>query len=593
MQAVSLNPSTLTAESALNPTRGDHAVQFYESDEFLAGVVSDYVSRGLAAGQPAVIIAAKPHREAFESQLMTRGIDLEGMREHGELFFVDAHEALTQFMVDGSPDADKFSTLIGGLLETASSGRRRVCAYGEMVDLLWRDGNTDAAIALEGLWNDIAGLYDFSLLCAYPMSNFQREAHGVQFEEVCRRHTHVIPSEAIPDGVEDPQALALEIAILQQRARALESEIERRKGLEKSLRDSEHDQAFLLHAATSLNQSLDYDDRLHEVAQLAIPRLADWCIVEITDEDPKRSRKLAAHTPEIPSEPATVPVVMPLVGADLPFGSIKFAFVDRLHTTGEVALAKEFARRASIAIENARLYRMAQDANRIKDQFLATLSHELRTPLTAILGWARMLNTGGLDHETVHTAFNSIERAAKTQASLIDDLLDLSKIVTGKMSLNREPVDLASIVGSALETLQLAAQSKAIRIPVAAPSQRAIVTGDPTRLQQIVWNLLSNALKFSEHGGTIRIAIERSGAVAHIVVSDEGRGIPPEFLPHVFDAFRQADGASTREHGGLGLGLAIVKYLAELHGGSVTASSEGEGRGATFVVTLPLAVAGS
>jgi nitrogen-specific signal transduction histidine kinase/CheY-like chemotaxis protein len=253
-------------------------------------------------------------------------------------------------------------------------------------------------------------------------------------------------------------------------------------------------------------------------------------------------------------------------------------------------LATEFASRASIAIENARLYRLAQEANRIKDQFLATLSHELRTPLTAILGWSRMLTLGGLDAETMRTACGTIERAARTQAALIDDLLDLSKVVTGKLALRNEPVELTGVIESAVETVRLAADTKGIRLDVAPMTDHAVITGDPTRLQQIVWNLLSNAIKFSDSGGGVLVALERRNDTARIIIRDEGRGIAPAFLPHVFDPFRQADGAITREHGGLGLGLAIVKYLAELHGGSVSATSAGEGHGSTFVVTLPLAM---
>jgi CheY-like chemotaxis protein len=234
--------------------------------------------------------------------------------------------------------------------------------------------------------------------------------------------------------------------------------------------------------------------------------------------------------------------------------------------------------------------RLAQEASRMKDQFLATLSHELRTPLTAILGWSRMLTLGGLDADTMRTACGTIERAAKTQAALIDDLLDLSKVVTGKLSLRYEPVELTSVIESALETVRLAADAKAIRLDVAPLTERAVVTGDPTRMQQIIWNLLSNAIKFSDSGGSVLLALERRNDVARIIVRDEGRGIAAGFLPHVFDPFRQADGAITREHGGLGLGLAIVKYLAELHGGSVSATSAGEGHGSTFVVTLPLAI---
>src|SRR6185436_9766241 len=183
-----------------------------------------------------------------------------------------------------------------------------------------------------------------------------------------------------------------------------------------------------------------------------------------------------------------------------------------------------------------------------------------------------------------------IERSARTQATLIDDLLDLSRVVTGKLTLQTELVDLTSIIASAVATQRLAAEAKGIAVNVRTGDERAVVMGDPTRLQQIVWNLLSNAIKFSDTGAVVTIELERDVDRARILVRDDGRGISPEFLPHVFEPFRQADGASTRRHGGLGLGLAIVKYLTELHGGTVSASSRGDGRGATFMIALPLAL---
>jgi signal transduction histidine kinase len=612
------NASSLSADEVLNFAGPGHAVQFYDSDDFLAGVVSEYVARGLAGGEPAVIIATDAHRRAFSEGLASRGIDVDAVCTAGELTLLDARETLGKFMAGALPDRERFLTTIGGLLENISRGDRRPRAYGEMVDLLWRDGNPEAAIALEEHWNDLAAFYTFSLLCAYPMGNFSNEAQAADFERVCRSHGHVIPSDSLTNS----DSLAREVAILQQRARSLATEIEHRKELEKALRSAEREltrtneeKAFLLEAATALNRSLDYDARLHETTQLPVPRLADWCAVDIARDNGSLERKSVSYVDGLIDDtirdlhprlvevlrsgrPETIDagphhvLLVPLQAGDRPFGVLTLvrAVWARPYPESEVALAAELARRAAMAIENARLYRLAQDANRIKDQFLATLSHELRTPLTAILGWARMLTVGGLDADTIRAACSTIERAARTQASLIDDLLDLSKVVTGKLTLKSEPVDLATVLDGALETLRLAADTKGIRIEVAPRRGRSIVTGDSTRLQQIVWNLVSNALKFSERGSGVFIALEQSGGAARIVVRDEGRGIAPEFLPHVFDAFRQADGATTREHGGLGLGLAIVKYLTELHGGSVAATSAGIGEGSTFTVTLPLAL---
>ncbi|OKH42877.1 hypothetical protein NIES2101_32130 [Calothrix sp. HK-06] len=230
----------------------------------------------------------------------------------------------------------------------------------------------------------------------------------------------------------------------------------------------------------------------------------------------------------------------------------------------------------------------AETANRIKDEFLAVLSHELRSPLNPILGWSKLLQQGKLDQKATRRALETIERNAKLQTQLIEDLLDVSRILRGKMALNICPFNLVTVVESALETVRLAAEAKQIQIQTFVTLDNALVSGDGTRLGQIVWNLLSNAVKFTPDGGDIKIYLDKIGNYAQIQVKDTGKGINPDFLPYVFDYFRQEDGKITRKFGGLGLGLAIVRHLTELHGGTVDAASPGEGQGATFTVRLPL-----
>jgi signal transduction histidine kinase/ActR/RegA family two-component response regulator len=230
----------------------------------------------------------------------------------------------------------------------------------------------------------------------------------------------------------------------------------------------------------------------------------------------------------------------------------------------------------------------AEVANRAKDQFLATISHELRTPLNAILGWAGMLRNGRLDKATTAQALEIIERNAIAQTQLINDILDISRIVPGKLRLEVRPVELSSIVRAAIDVIRPAADAKEITLQVTLDTGAGPVSGDPDRLQQIVWNLLSNAVKFTPRGGRVDVRLERQGSQLEITVSDTGIGINADFLPHVFDSFRQADSSYTRAHGGLGLGLAIVRQLVELHGGTVEALSRGDGEGAAFKVRLPL-----
>ncbi len=240
-------------------------------------------------------------------------------------------------------------------------------------------------------------------------------------------------------------------------------------------------------------------------------------------------------------------------------------------------------------IEEFRQARLqAEQANRLKDEFLSTLSHELRTPLNAILGWSQMLQTQNLGKSEMKKALTTIERNARSQNQLIDDLLDVSRIITGKLRLDVRAVDLASVITAAVDAARPAAEAKNIRLQALLDPHAGPISGDPDRLQQVVWNLLSNAVKFTPKGGRVQARLERVNSHVEIVISDTGKGIEPEFLPHVFDRFRQSDGSMTRREGGLGLGLAIVRQLVELHGGTVSVESEGSGQGSTFTVHLPL-----
>ena len=253
----------------------------------------------------------------------------------------------------------------------------------------------------------------------------------------------------------------------------------------------------------------------------------------------------------------------------------------------ERTLVEERLRLALLGEQMARAE--AETANRMKDEFLATVSHEIRTPLNAIIGWSHLLRAGRLDKATAARAVETIDRNAKSQAQLIEDILDASRIVTGKLRLNTEPVDIASVVNAAIDSVQLAIDSKHLNLRVTLDPSARHTIGDSNRLQQIVWNLLANAIKFTPAGGHIEVKVKRSEANLELCVSDTGQGISANFLPFIFDRFRQADGTTTRKHGGLGLGLAIVRHLVELHGGTIKADSAGEGLGAAFTITLPLA----
>lgn len=245
--------------------------------------------------------------------------------------------------------------------------------------------------------------------------------------------------------------------------------------------------------------------------------------------------------------------------------------------------------RAALLIRERDARQHAEEADRLKDEFLATLSHELRTPLTSILGWASMIRTGEVEGPSVMRAVETIERNARSQARLIDDLLDVSRIITGNLRLDLHPLNLAPIVEAAIDALRPTADVKGIQIRTELLSGECLVKGDPNRLRQVIWNLLSNSIKFTQRGGVVVVNLKCVGPTVRLTVADTGEGISPEFLPYVFDRFRQAEGSISRKQGGLGLGLAVVRHLVELHGGSVSAESAGLGQGALFTLELPLA----
>jgi len=290
-------------------------------------------------------------------------------------------------------------------------------------------------------------------------------------------------------------------------------------------------------------------------------------------------------------------VVVPLNAHGSIIGTLTLGSCDsrRSYTASDLKLIEEVGRRATVAIDSSRLFslsqterRRAEEANRAKDEFLAVVSHEVRTPLNAILGWSRMLLTGALTAEQRERALSTIERNARTQAQLIDDLLDVSRIITGKLRIEVAPVELVKVIEAAVDVVRPAADAKEVRIQSILDGTAGPLMGDADRLQQVVWNLLSNAVKFTPRGGRVVVRLERVDSSLMITVEDTGAGITPDFLPFVFDRFRQAEMRSTRSRGGLGLGLSIVRHIAELHGGKVAAHSDGPGSGATFSVTLPV-----
>ncbi|MBC7458342.1 MAG: PAS domain S-box protein [Bdellovibrionaceae bacterium] len=395
---------------------------------------------------------------------------------------------------------------------------------------------------------------------------------------------------------------------------------------------------FLAEASALLGSTLDYEEILKKLTQLSVPRMADWCSIDLIQSDRTVKQIAVAHskfskmkmTQEIKDKyPTYISSLMgcrqviesghafmvsevspnlkelgfcsyicaPIRSRGKVLGAVTLVTSDesqRIYSQADLHLLMDISERAGTAVENSQLYKEAKHLNRVKDEFLATLSHELRTPLNVILGHAEILNSEKQkpDMKQVKMSVDAIYRNAKTQTGLINDLLDVSSIITGKISYKPDHVNPVEIIKNIVESLQATANAKVIRLVYDVSRAPKHVYADATRLHQIVWNLMSNAIKFTPQGGKVSVTVEMQNDNWEITVEDNGRGIDRDFLPYVFDRFRQEDASVTRSYGGLGLGLSIVRHLSELHGGSVYVESEGKGKGATFRVSFPFNLVG-
>jgi len=484
--------------------------------------------------------------------------------------------------------------------------------------------------------------------CLAQFERCAREGQDCQFEyRAVAAEGHIVWLDNVVHVVRDPDGAVgtlhgfmIDVSgrkrMEEERERLLASEQAARAEAEASSRRSK----FLAEASQILASSLDYEATLASVTRLAVPVFADWCFVHLADET-SGPRLHAAHAgPESSDVARTLErltgsidlksllsalgllqggapllirdispawldtvrlvqelgprslMIVPLVARGRPLGTLTFVWTQaaRRYESADLELAEDLARRAAVAVDNARLYQDAERANRTKDEFLATLSHELRTPLTAMLGWVLVLRARPGSTEYTERALASIERNTRLQAQLISALLDISRITAGKLSLERRPVDLRAIVEHAIEDIRHDAAVKGLRLDSRLGDREAPMLGDPLRLQQVVVNILSNAVKFTPPGGRVDIELSAHDSRTRLTVTDSGQGIAPEILPHVFESFRQGEMASRAAHGGLGLGLAIVQHLVQSHGGTVAAHSAGPGQGARFVVEFPLTI---
>jgi signal transduction histidine kinase len=480
-----LPPST-RSETPRRPVSQQHVCQFYETDEFLCEAVARFFVQGLRAGDTALLVATPEHRRLIAQRMVEHGASFDEAVRSGQLTVADAAETLARFMDGDAPDRSRFFTVLPEVLDRIGADRRgkKLRIFGEMVDVLWRDGNPTAALRLEELWNELAESRPFELLCGYSMGNFYRAAHAHSFEEVCALHARAIPTEVFALTA-DAAAREREIALLQQRARSLEAELDHRRELEAALRQALQDRSR-----------------------------AEVALLEAKDQ--------------------------------------------------------------------------AENAARVKSEFLALMSHELRTPLNAILGYQDLLEHGvGGELGAEQRAYLSRMRSCSQQLlRLIDQVLSLSRIEATAIELDRKVVDVRAVAHETVSLIEPSAMRRGLTLDVSGTTRELTVLTDAGAVRQILLNLLTNAMKFTEAGG-IRVKIASHDAVATVEVIDSGIGIRAEDQDRIFEPFVQVESVLSRRYGGSGLGLAVSRDLARTLGGDLTVQSE-LGRGSTFTLSLPI-----
>jgi signal transduction histidine kinase/ActR/RegA family two-component response regulator len=556
---------------------GRHAARFVERDAALCESIAELIGAGLGAGDPVLVILREAHRAALVRHLEGTSIDVPRACTRGQLTMVDAVQLLESLTVDGELRGEAFEREVGALVRAARSVRedRPLRVYGEMAALLCERGNLEAAARLEAMWLELADREAISMVCGYASDPLRSGGDGGS-----------LPLKAL-----DIDGRSREVVLLQERASALETEAQHERAKLRQLfmqspalivilRGPEHAVEFVNAAAGAmLGEELTLGAPLRE----ALPAFSASRIDKVDHVFSTGKRYVGDAEPSLrdwddsgrPTERFFNVVYDAYRDAD---GKIEGVMLFGFDVTEEVRAR----RKLEAAAEEL------ESANRTKDDFLATVSHELRTPLNAILGWVRMLRGHTLPEDKRERALETIERNATVQTQLIEDLLDVSRIISGKLRLDVGTLDVSTVVENSLEAVRPAAAAKGISLRFAAAKGAGPILGDPERLQQVMWNLLTNAVKFTPAGGAVEVDVRTRGATVEIAVSDSGQGIGPEFLPHVFERFRQADGTVGRKHGGLGLGLAIVRHLVELHGGRVKVESEGVAKGAVFTVCLPI-----
>jgi len=564
----------------------EHFVQFYENDDFLIDSVSGFAGSALTKGEGSIVIATPEHRAALQRKLVACGIDVAEAIATGRFVLLDAAEELSKFMVDELPNRARFIESIGTVIAKMAQRGRPIHAFGEMVALLWADGNRDAAIRLEELWNELGKQHRFALFCAYPIAGFDNENHATQFNGICGCHSRVIPAESYV-AIDNADDRLRAITLLQQKAQSLGAEIAHRREVEKALSNREREFADFFENATEGLHKVGPDGTILW-ANKAECELLGYSIDEYVGRSITNFHVDAEVIADILNKLRQGETLENFPARlRCKNGSIKHVLINSnaCFEDGEFVYTRCFTRDVTLQSQAEQALR---DADRRKDEFLATLAHELRNPLAPITNAIELLKIDSRNEEAIEDVRSILERQVAQMTHLVDDLLDVSRITRDKLELRKERVELSAILKGAIETSRPLIDADGHHLTVNLPTHPVFMDADPTRMAQIFSNLLNNSAKYTEPGGQIRVDVQQADKEVVIVVGDNGVGIACDALAHVFDMFRQLERSLERSQGGLGIGLTLVRRLVELHGGTINAQSEGPGKGSEFIVRLPI-----
>ncbi len=557
----------------------EHFVQFCETDAFLVQSVSKFISAGLMEGDATIILATQPHRESIEEHLKAEGLAVTVARARGRYISIDASTTLSQILVDGSIDPVRFNKIIGSIIKQAAKSSRNVRVFGELVALLWADGNRATAIRLEELLNDLSRRYCFSLFCAYLMEGFDGEVYGMEFAEICRQHARVIPGESY-SALSDPDKRLLAITLLQQKSNSLDVEIAERKRVEAALQVSEARFRLMAESMPQKiftarpNGDVDYfNPQWSEFTGLSFEEIRDWGWTRfIHPDDVEKNARRWQQSIET-GEPFYF---------EHRFRAANGVY--RWHVSRAIPMRDAQGNITMWIGSNTDIDEQKCQEER-KDEFISMASHELNTPVTSLKGFAHILQNRlkKRDDEESLRFLASIHKQLNRLTKLINDLLDITRVQQGNLHYEEELFDLDALVQETVENLQAGTSTHQLLFEGGTAAR---VYGDTDRIGQVLTNLITNAIKYSLAADRVIIRLSKDADNVMVSVQDFGIGIDGAYQKRIFERFYQVPDAVEKTYPGLGIGLYISSEIIKHHHGRIWVESQ-KGAGSTFSFSLP------